>query len=237
MPNLLVRGFSTPVTGTLAAGVFGGGLNGSMSNFSFRQDFDVQVLWQLQNLGFGNRAIIRQRGADSRAAQVEFLRVQDRVAAEVVQALALAQTAAARLRNAETELKEAQASVEQNLLGISQTQRLQGNIIKLVVRPQEVVAAVQALSQAYYDYYGAVGDFNRAVSSLPGAGTARAATSQGRQLPGRHRAAPGRRAGRRADYAAEQLSTTLSRPPVSRSSGVVPRVRRPPGSGRVGRRK
>lgn len=166
VPSLLVRGFSTPVTGTLAAGPFGGGLNSSLSNFSFRQDWDVQVLWQLQNLGFGNRAIIRQRGADSRAAQVEFLRVQDRVASEVVQALALAQTAAARLRDAETELKEAQTSVEQNLLGISQTQRIQGNIIKLVVRPQEVVAAVQALSQAYYDYYGSVGDFNRAQFRL-----------------------------------------------------------------------
>ena len=36
----------------------------------------------------------------------------------------------------------------------------------LLVRPQEVVAAVQALAQAYLDYYGAVADANRAQFRL-----------------------------------------------------------------------
>ncbi len=36
----------------------------------------------------------------------------------------------------------------------------------LLVRPQEAVAAVQALAQAYVDYYGAVADANRAQFRL-----------------------------------------------------------------------
>ena len=35
-----------------------------------------------------------------------------------------------------------------------------------MIRPQEAVAAVQALAQAYNDYYGAVADYNRAQFRL-----------------------------------------------------------------------
>ena len=83
----------------------------------------------------------------------------------MVEAFALAQTSANRVKEAETELKEAQASVEQNLVGVSQPRRA-GNLVQLIVRPQEVVAAVNALNQAFSDYYGAIGDFNRAQFQL-----------------------------------------------------------------------
>src|SRR5207253_2863541 len=56
LPNLLVRGASTPVTGTLGAGVFGGGVNSTIGSYGGRFDYDVQLLWQLDNLGFGNCA-------------------------------------------------------------------------------------------------------------------------------------------------------------------------------------
>ena len=65
MRSLLLRGASTPVTGTLAGGLFGGGVNENLGNFSARSDFDVQVLWELQNLGFGNRALVEQRRAEN----------------------------------------------------------------------------------------------------------------------------------------------------------------------------
>jgi len=165
IPSLLLRGWSTPVTGTLAMGYFGGGLNGNMGNFNFREDYDIQLLWTLQNLGFGNRALIRQRAAENQAAYVEQLRVQVRVAQEVVQAYALAQTAAQRVKEAETELREAEATVTQNLVGVSQPRRV-GNLVQLIVRPQEVVAAINALNQAYTDYYGAIADSNRAQFQL-----------------------------------------------------------------------
>jgi hypothetical protein len=41
-----------------------------------------------------------------------------------------------------------------------------GNLVILVFRPQEVIASVQALAQAYQDYYGAIADYNRSQFRL-----------------------------------------------------------------------
>ena len=62
----------------------------------------------------------------------------------MVQAQAQVEAAAARSREAESGLKDAVDSFQKNLEGMSQTKRA-GNLILLVIRPQEVVAAVQAL--------------------------------------------------------------------------------------------
>ncbi len=165
VPSILLRGASTPVTGTLAGGLFGGGTNSSLSNFSARQDWDVQVLWELRNLGFANRALVQQRRAENRLAELELFRTQDRIAAEVAQAHAQAQSAAARATEAEAELRDALESAEKNLQGLGQT-KAAGGLLLLVIRPQEVVAAVQALAQAYADFYGAVADYDRAQFRL-----------------------------------------------------------------------
>ena len=61
--------------------------------------------------------------------------------------------------------REALDSFAKNLEGLGQTRRA-GDFLILVVRPQEVVAAVQALGQANADYYGAVADYNRAQFEL-----------------------------------------------------------------------
>jgi outer membrane protein TolC len=167
MPSLLLRGFSTPVVGTLGVSFFGGGQNSNLSNFGIRQDWDMQVVWTLQNLGFGNRALIHQREADKRIALTELFRVQDRVAAEVVQAYSLAQTAEGRIRETEAELRDAQTLVRENLAALGQTQRLgEGDPIQLVTRPLEVVVAVQMLQQAYADFYLSIADYNRAQFQL-----------------------------------------------------------------------
>jgi outer membrane protein TolC len=167
VPSILLRGWSTPVTGTLAFGYFGGGQNSDLSNFGMRQDWDIQALWTLQNMGFGNRARIRQRAADNRVALVELFRVQDRVAAEVVEAYAMAQTAEGRIGEAEAELMDAQTLVRENLAALRQTKRLgEGGPFQLVTRPLEVVAAVQMLQQAYVDFYLTINDYNRAQFQL-----------------------------------------------------------------------
>ena len=57
-------------------------------------------------------------------------------------------------------IRRAAASAVKNFEGLGQT-RGAGNLLQLVVRPQEAVAAVQALAQAYADYYAAVRDYNR----------------------------------------------------------------------------
>lgn len=165
IPSVVVRGASTQPAGTFGYGAFGGGTNASIGNYNSRFDADVQVLWQLDNFGFGNRARIDQRAAESRLANVEFLRVKDRVALEVSQAHTNALLAIQRKELAERGLRLAIDSAEKNLVGVGQTRRV-GEIVTPVIRPQEAIAAVQALGQAYADYFGAIADSNRAQFRL-----------------------------------------------------------------------
>ncbi|MHB1423043.1 MAG: TolC family protein [Gemmataceae bacterium] len=165
MPTLSLQGWSTPLTGSLAFDYYNA--NGNVGNFNFRQDYDIQALWILKNFGLGNLALIRQRSADNRVAQTNFLRVRNTVAAEVVQAYSLAQTAEGRIRETETELREAQTLVRENMAALGQTERLGvGGPIQLVTLPLAVVAAVQMLQQAYVDFYLSINDYNRAQFQL-----------------------------------------------------------------------
>jgi outer membrane protein TolC len=165
VPSLLLRGSSTPVTGTLVGGYFGGGTNGSIANFSARQDWDIQLLWELRNLGITNLSLVKQRRAENQLALLELFRTQDRIAAEVHQAYAQAQSAAARVRDAEIGLRAALSSADKNVQGMGQT-KAAGNVLILVIRPQEVLAALQALGQAYTDYNAAVAEYDRAQFRL-----------------------------------------------------------------------
>jgi outer membrane protein TolC len=165
VPSVLLRGFSTPVTGTLSTGVFGGGLNDSLNHFGARNDLDAQLVWVLEDLGFGNAARVRERAAENRLALLELFRTQDRVAAEVAQSHAQARSAAARLADAEAALRDAVESADLHLKVLGETQKV-GTAFIPIIRPQEATAAVQALAQAYADYYGAVADHNRAQFRL-----------------------------------------------------------------------
>jgi outer membrane protein TolC len=166
VPTVFGRGGATQTPDPLAFGYFGGGAGGNLSNFGLRDDFEIQVLWELKNLGLGNRALIRQRQAEFEASRLQAFRTQDLVAREVVQALEQLRSAAFRVGEAERGLRDAIQSAQDNLKGVGETKRVGGNIVILVIRPQEAVAALQALQQAYYDYFGCVGDFNRAQFRL-----------------------------------------------------------------------
>ncbi|HEV3262908.1 MAG TPA: TolC family protein [Gemmataceae bacterium] len=166
VPSVLLRGASTTVTGTLAGGLFGAGVNDNLSNFGARSDFDIQLLWELRNLGLGNRALVQQRRTENQLALLELFRTEERIAAEVARAYAQAQSAAARMDEAEAELREAVDSTNKNLAGLGQTTPAGGNVLILVIRPQEVVSALQALAQAYTDFYAAVADYDRAQFRL-----------------------------------------------------------------------
>jgi outer membrane protein TolC len=165
VPSILIRGNSTNPSGTLAGGYFGGGINDSMKNFSGRIDYDVQVLWELQNLGLGNRSRVQERRAENQIAMIELFRTQDRIAAEVAQAHTQVASASAQLVEAQNEVRAAVQSADDHVKGIGQTQRV-GALLILVIRPQEVVASIGALGQAYNDYARAVGDYDRAQFRL-----------------------------------------------------------------------
>ena len=156
MPSVLLLGNATPTVpgGLLMGGVFTSGGNGFANPVSARNNVNVQLVWELRNLGFGNRALVRERRAERDQALIELFRIQDRVAADVVQARAQVASAAVRITKAETGLKEAKINFDGNLKGLHETfQAVPGGPLMLVVRPQEAVAVLQQLEQAYDNYF------------------------------------------------------------------------------------
>lgn len=103
--------------------------------------FDLQRVWEVKHLGFGNTGLVRERRGQQQQALVEFFRIQDLVAAQVADSHAELEAAYVRTAQAEVGLKSA-------------------------LRPQEVVAALQQLDQAYRNYFLAVQDYNRAQFRL-----------------------------------------------------------------------
>ncbi|MGL6075544.1 MAG: TolC family protein [Fimbriiglobus sp.] len=165
IPSLALRSVSTNPSGSLGYGTFGGGPGGQMANFGSRYDVDVQVMWEFQQLGFGNKIRAGERKVEYDLAILEMFRTQDRVAAEVATAHAQLKAAHERVILAEPAFKDAVDLMGKSLEGMSQTRRT-GDTLTLVVRPQEVVAAVQLLSQTNTDFHSAIADFNRAQFRL-----------------------------------------------------------------------
>jgi outer membrane protein TolC len=163
IPSLVLQSNSVP-NENLGGGVYGTGTS-SLNSWSGRSDWNAQVVWELKNLGFGNRGLVTQRLGEQRQAQVELYRIQDLVAADVAQAHAQVEAAAVRVGRAEAGLKAALLSYQGNLRGLSETVRA-GDLLVLINRPQEVVAALQQLQQAYINYYTSANDYNRAQFRL-----------------------------------------------------------------------
>jgi outer membrane protein TolC len=164
VPTVAVRGVGSQVPG-LAGGYFGGGRNDFVGNFGGRFSLDLQAVWEIQNLGLGNRAAIRERQAEQRQALLQLLKTQDRVTAEIVQALARSRRSTNRLKAAEEGVANAVETADKSIRGVAPGKRV-GDQLALVIRPQEAVAAVATLDQAYRDYYTAVADHNRAQFQL-----------------------------------------------------------------------
>jgi outer membrane protein TolC len=164
IPSLLLTGNGTPEF-LYQGGVFGTGNGSKLNQFAGRSDVGLQIYWQLENLGLGNRARIRERAGENQLALIELFRVQDLVAAEVAQAHAQLASAVLRIAQAEIGLNEALVSYKGNLRGMGETIRF-GDLLQLVNRPQEVVASVQQLRQAYDNYFGSIADYNRAQFRL-----------------------------------------------------------------------
>jgi outer membrane protein TolC len=164
IPSLVLQGASNPGD-TLGAGFYEANRTGNDPTWTGRSDWDFQVVWVLHNLGAGNAGLVHERQGEQRQALVELFRIQDQVAAEVAQAYAQVEAAATRIKQAEYGLASAEASFEGNLKGLSETIQV-GNQLQLVIRPQEVTAALLQLRQAYYNYYSSVNDYNRAEFRL-----------------------------------------------------------------------
>ena len=164
LPNLLLNGFQTP-NELLQAGIFGIGPNSSLNQWRGRADVSIQPLWQIEAMGLGNLARIKeQRGLQSRAI-IDFFQAQDTVAGEVTRAQARVQSSAARVLQADRAMRTAIITFNGNYEGLRQTTRL-GNVLVLVNRPQEAVFALQLLMVAFDEYFSTVADYNRAQFEL-----------------------------------------------------------------------
>lgn len=164
LPVLGMRGVGSNTPG-IAGGLYGGGINDDMQNFGTRFSINLQAVWEFQNLGFGNQALVRERQAEQRRALLELQRVQELIMAEITQAHAQLVRASKRVTIAEEGITHAIATADKNLEGLGQTKRL-GEQLVLIFRPQEAVASVSALDLSYREYYQAVADHNRAQFRL-----------------------------------------------------------------------
>jgi outer membrane protein TolC len=161
LPNLVVANPAT-ASGLLTAGNFSAGANGVMNTSAGRLDIEVAAVWQLQNGGIGNVGRIRQRRAEQGLASIELTRTVFRVKSEVSQAVARLQTARVRVVETEEGVRQAVESADKNFIGLRETARPAGELLRLIIRPQEVVAAIIALNTAYEQYAAAVNEYNAA---------------------------------------------------------------------------
>jgi outer membrane protein TolC len=161
LPTLFIL---SPTTGTglLAAGNLSAGPNAGLGANAPAENIEVAAVWELQNIGLGNIGRIRQRRAEQDLASIEVTRTLFRVRAEVQQALARLQTARARIPQTEEGLRQAIESADKNFIGLRETTRPAGELLRLVVRPQEVVAALIALEVAFEQYSAAINEYNTA---------------------------------------------------------------------------
>jgi len=165
LPLVLIGGFQNAGGMMTQAGIFGLGPNSSLNQWTGRDDVSLQLVWQLDAFGIGNLARVKEQRGEESGANVEFFKAQDRVAAEVTEAHARLQSAAARVGQADRSLRTALIAYDGNVEGLRHTTRF-GDVLVLVYRPQEVVYALKLLKVAFDEYFTTVADYNRAEFEL-----------------------------------------------------------------------
>jgi outer membrane protein TolC len=156
-----LRPFIPSLAVTYAGGGFGGGKDAFFGNFGSRGDAAASLFWELQNLGFADRAIAHRRAAEHRAADIDLVRVQAKVGEDVVAAYEARAAAAQQMTEAAASVTDAVESMNLNFTNIRGGARLPG-----ATRPIEVLQPIQALAQARGDYLAAVIAYNRAQFRL-----------------------------------------------------------------------
>ncbi|MBD3675241.1 MAG: TolC family protein [Planctomycetaceae bacterium] len=147
VPSVLL-GFST--------GGFGGSLGNDQDDFSGRYDFDALMMWEVRNLGLGEKAARRETQARIEQAKFEKVRLLDQVAAEVNESHAQVKHRRQRVEITRQAIKTAQNSYERNVRRIRDGQGL----------PIEVLQSLRALEDASRAYLKAVTEYNQAQFRL-----------------------------------------------------------------------
>jgi outer membrane protein TolC len=140
----------------LSGGMFSGGTGGSLADTGSRADVDALLVWQMKNLGYGNRAVLAQRLSQQRQAVLRRHQVEDLIAAEITQAWQTVQAQRESIQLAEENITQAVRVYESNLLRIRGLEGL----------PLEALLALQALATARVAWLDAVVAYNKAQVML-----------------------------------------------------------------------
>ncbi len=142
-------------------GSFGGGLDSDLRKFDTRNALSVQLFWEVRNLGFGNRADVREKRAQLDQANYQLLDSQAKASADIVEAAAMAVNKAETLELAQQAVKEATELYRINKDGTS-------NLVdtKNLFDALRPLQAIQLLHNARQQYLTAVIDYNRSQFRL-----------------------------------------------------------------------
>jgi outer membrane protein TolC len=156
-----------------SAGGFGGGSNLQPSDFGplmGRSNFDVFAVWNVQNLGFGNRAQIRRADATLGATIAAYDAAVNQVRREVTEAASDARAAALQVKAAETAVKTAEEgyALERERIRQAQGRPIEAldSLRQLIESHQELVRAVIAYDAAQFRLFVALGN-NPCVEPAP----------------------------------------------------------------------
>jgi outer membrane protein TolC len=140
----------------VSAGGFGGGRGNNINGLDGRADIDAMLVWEIRNLGFGERAARGKSSSQYREAVLRSHQVQDQIAEEVRNAWHRVRAGRQRMDISRDNVGEAVRLVDMNF------QRIRG----LEGLPLEAIQALHAVSQARLSYLRAIVEYNKAQASL-----------------------------------------------------------------------
>ena len=133
-----LRPFVPSVSFTYAGGGFGGGAGAFFGNFGSRGDTAASLFWELRTSASLTSPSCNRRAAERNVANLEKIRTQTRVAAEVVSSFEVRLAAIRQIEEASAGLVEALDSLKLNFLNIRQ-----GAELPRATRPIEVLQPIQ----------------------------------------------------------------------------------------------
>ena len=140
----------------VSGGAFGGGVGSNIGNLNGRSDVDAMLVWEVRNLGLGERAARREAGSRYRQRVLSAHQIQDQIAADVRSAWHQVNAGRQQFAVARQNVEDASRVLELNL------ERIRG----LEGLPLEAIQALNAVSDSRMTLLQTIVRYNRAQASL-----------------------------------------------------------------------
>ncbi len=139
-----------------SGGSFGGGPANTFANQRGRGDVELLAIWELQNMGLGNRALRQQQSSHVRAAETEAELMRDQIIAQIVTAAGDVESFRRQTDLAQQGIIAAEASYRRNESRVREAEGL----------PLELLQSIRARAAAHDDYTHAATSYSRAQYQL-----------------------------------------------------------------------